>query len=137
MLVLYAMKVMNVAMCTRSMIELCYEMPMELERIFILRNMPCNVSYRTSCIFVCHLHRDTSPLCHKSMNSIFMFVMISCGLFLFCGVQQRVICCARPRSAQGVRIRARLVGLCVRTWTVCREVPHIQPYPERKVPKVM
>ena len=34
MLVLYAMKVMNVALCNNR-IELCYEMFMELERIFI------------------------------------------------------------------------------------------------------
>ena len=55
-LVLYAMKVMNVVMYTRIVMELCYEMLMEIECIFILRNMPCNVSNRTLCIFVCHLH---------------------------------------------------------------------------------
>ena len=87
MLILFAMIVMNVAMCTCSMIELCYEMLMELKRIFILRNMPCNVSYGISCIFVCHFHRDTSSLYHKSMNLIFMFTMISCGSFLFGGVR--------------------------------------------------
>ena len=43
LLVLYVMKVMNVDMCTRSMMKLCYEMLMELERIFMFCNMSCNV----------------------------------------------------------------------------------------------
>ena len=29
----------------------------------------------------------------------------------------------------GVHIRARLMGPCARTWTMCGEVPHIQPCP--------
>ena len=41
---------------------------MELERIFILSNMSCNVSYETSCMFVCNLHWDTSSLCHERMK---------------------------------------------------------------------
>ena len=50
LLVLYVMIVMNDAMCTRSVMELCYEMFMELERILRLCDMSCNVSY-----VICHV----------------------------------------------------------------------------------
>ena len=50
LLVVYVMKVMNVAMCTRCMMELHYEMRMELEHIFMLCIMSYNVSY-----VICHI----------------------------------------------------------------------------------
>ena len=43
LLVLYAMKMLIDARITRSNIEPCHEMLMELERIFTLCDMPCNV----------------------------------------------------------------------------------------------
>ena len=43
MLVIYAMKMIDV-MDTRSIIESCHEMLMEMECIFMLCNMSCNVS---------------------------------------------------------------------------------------------
>ena len=47
MLVLYAMKMLIDAMDTRSIIESCHEILMELKCIFMLCKMPCNVSYVT------------------------------------------------------------------------------------------
>ena len=47
---LYAMKRMIDAMDTRSIIESCHEMLMELKCIFMLCNMSCNVSY-----VICHV----------------------------------------------------------------------------------
>ena len=44
LLVLYAMKMLINAMDTRSIIESCHEMLMEMECIFMLCNMSCNVS---------------------------------------------------------------------------------------------
>ena len=64
--------------------------------------------------------------------------------FLFCGARAlawmmnlsfsvasdtMLMCYAQPRKAYRVRIRARLVGLCARTWAMCGEIPHIQPCP--------
>ena len=43
MLVIYAMKMLIDAMYTRSILESCHEMLMELECIFMLCNMSCNV----------------------------------------------------------------------------------------------
>ena len=43
MLVIYAMKMLIDAMYTRSILESCHKVLMELECIFILCNMPCNV----------------------------------------------------------------------------------------------
>ena len=51
-----------------SITELCHEMLMELKRIFRLRNKPCNVSYGTSCMFLCHLYWDTPSLSHEIMK---------------------------------------------------------------------
>ena len=45
LLVLYVMKMLIDAMDTRSILESCHEMLMELECIFTLCNMPYNVSY--------------------------------------------------------------------------------------------
>ena len=50
MLVLYAMNMLIDVMDTRSIIESCHEMFLELECIFMLCNMSCNVSYVT-----CHV----------------------------------------------------------------------------------
>ena len=44
MFVIYAMKMLIDAMDTRSIIESCYEMSMQLECTFMLCNMPCNIS---------------------------------------------------------------------------------------------
>ena len=71
-LVLHAMNVMNVVMHTLSVVELCYEMHEGNETYVVLCVMSCNVSHGSSCIFVCHLHRDTSLLYHEIKNSIFM-----------------------------------------------------------------
>ena len=46
---LYVMKWMIDAMDTRSIIDSCHEMLMELECIFMLCNIPCNVGY-----VICH-----------------------------------------------------------------------------------
>ena len=45
MLVIYAMKMLIDAMDTRSIIESCHEMLMQLECTFMLCNMQCNVSH--------------------------------------------------------------------------------------------
>ena len=113
-----------------SITELCHEMLMELECIFILSNMPCKVSYETSCMFVCHLHWDTSSLCHERMKfDIYVIHDIMRDFsVLWCLVTYNTLCPTKP--GLGVRIRAHLVGSCARTWASCGEIPHIQPYPE-------
>ena len=45
MLVIYAMKMLIDSMDTRSIIESCHEMLMQLECTFMLCNMPCDVSH--------------------------------------------------------------------------------------------
>ena len=50
MLVIYAMKMVIDAKYTRSILESCHEMLMELECIFMLCNMSGNVSHVT-----CHV----------------------------------------------------------------------------------
>ena len=52
------------------------------------------------------------------------------GLFLSTASDDVLVRCFLPSQAQGVRIRAYLVGACARTSAVCGEVPHIQPCPK-------
>ena len=117
-------------MYTRSITELCHKMLMELEHIFILRNTPCNVSYRTSCMFLFNFHRDTSPLCHERMKfDIYIRHDIMWAFsVLWSLVTCNTLCPTKP--GPGVRIRAHRVGPCARTWAMFGEVLHIQPYLE-------
>ena len=59
--------------------------------------------------------------CHDIMR-VFSFLMRSVTCNVLCPI----------KSDQGIRIRARLVGPCVRTWAVCGEAPCIQSCLELK-----
>jgi len=125
LLVLYVMKVINVAMCTRSMMKLCYEMLMKLERIFMLCNMTCNVSYGASCIFVCHLHPDTSPLYHERMKfDIYVChdIMQSFSV-LWCLATCKKLCPTKPGS-RGTYTSPPGVSMCTYMGRVWRGITH-------------
>ena len=85
-------------MYARNITELCHEILMELEHIFILRNMPCKVSYGISCMFLFHLHRDTSPLCHERIKfDIYVRHDIMWAFFvLWCPVMCNMLCPTKP-----------------------------------------
>ena len=98
-----------------------------------MKNMKTSCMY--VCMYVCHVHRDTSPLCCVSTDSYIRYLCSPWyhASFSFSMASDDVLTCyAQPSQAQVVRIWARMVGPCARMWAVCGEVPHIQPWRKLK-----